>query len=133
MFHLAGFLALAVLLMWYLPVTVQIRQREAEQMRRHLVRSSETQKKLDMLSRLGALCRILNRYVCGLWERRLMVGWSVYTLPCCCFCSHFVTSKKVALPLEEVLQKLSESHSSELAKGSQTVPLGCWWPLGCWL
>lgn len=44
---------------------MQVRQREAEQMRRHLVRSSETQQKLDMLSRLGSLCRILNRYGCG--------------------------------------------------------------------
>ena len=45
---------------------MQVRQREAEQMRRHLVRSSETQQKLDMLSRLGSLCRILNRYgFCG--------------------------------------------------------------------
>ena len=30
-------------------------------MRRHLMRSSETQQKLDMLARMGSLCRILNR------------------------------------------------------------------------
>ena len=32
-----------------------------------------------------------------------------------------MTSKKAALPLDEVLQKLSESHSSELAKGMYGV------------
>ena len=40
--------------------------------------------------------------------------------------SHFVTSKKVALPLDEVLQKLSESHSAELAKGTWCSA----WPRG---
>lgn len=42
-----------------------------------------------------------------------------------------MTSKKVALPLDEVLQKLSESHSSELAKGTYLAGHAC--VDGCWL
>lgn len=83
------------------------------------MRSSETQQKLDMLTRMGSLCRILNRLVRYISQLdNVLFACERITALLCWWCSHFVTSKKAALPLDEVLQKLTESHSSELAKGT---------------
>lgn len=68
----------------------KIKKREAEKVKLEMMRDSETQRTIDILSRLPSFCRILK--------------------------SHFVSARKVAIPLEEVTQKLHDSHGSAIDK-----------------